>query len=170
MYINDNSGLPAYTVYFQSPKQEHQLATSHKTLFTLNLLTGRLTLHLTKVNCCTWSNLNYVIVSYSLCCCCALSSHQMKLQQSVLEVQLTPFNILLRAVLSQLQEKDQYSIFAQPVSIKEVSNQLSFNKKNLKLLSVPQKIFLQLRKNSDFRKLKKLKKIETRCTSFLYDS
>lgn len=44
----------------------------------------------------------------------------MKQQQSVLEVQLTPFNILLRAVLSQLQEKDQYSIFAQPVSIKEV--------------------------------------------------
>lgn len=45
---------------------------------------------------------------------------QMKQQQSVLEVQLTPFNILLRAVLSQLQEKDQYSIFAQPVSVKEV--------------------------------------------------
>lgn len=44
----------------------------------------------------------------------------MKQQQSVLEVQLTPFNILLRAVLSQLQEKDHYSIFAQPVSIKEV--------------------------------------------------
>lgn len=49
----------------------------------------------------------------------------MKLQQSVLEVQLTPFNILLRAVLSQLQEKDQYSIFAQPVSTKEVSSHLS---------------------------------------------
>lgn len=45
---------------------------------------------------------------------------QMKQQQSVLEVQLTPFNILLRAVLSQLQEKDHYSIFAQPVCIKEV--------------------------------------------------
>lgn len=44
----------------------------------------------------------------------------MKLQQSVLEVQLTPFSILLRAVLSQLQEKDKYSIFAQPVNIKEV--------------------------------------------------
>lgn len=44
----------------------------------------------------------------------------MKLQQSALEVQLTPFNILLRAVLSQLQEKDQYSIFAHPVSAKEV--------------------------------------------------
>lgn len=47
-------------------------------------------------------------------------SFQLKLQQLVLEVQLTPFSILLRAVLSQLQAKDQYSIFAQPVSITEV--------------------------------------------------
>ncbi|KAM7397324.1 hypothetical protein PAMP_020307 [Pampus punctatissimus] len=53
-----------------------------------------------------------------------LKRDEMKLQQSVLEVQLTPFNILLRAVLSQLQEKDQCSIFAQPVSIKEVPDYL----------------------------------------------
>lgn len=45
----------------------------------------------------------------------------MKLQQSILEVQLSPLNILLRAVLDQLQEKDQAKIFAQPVSIEEVS-------------------------------------------------
>lgn len=45
---------------------------------------------------------------------------QMKLQQAVLELQLNPFNILLRSVLSNLQEKDHYSIFAQPVSLKEV--------------------------------------------------
>lgn len=44
----------------------------------------------------------------------------MKQQQSMLELQLTPFNILLRAVLAQLQEKDKYNIFAQPVSTKEV--------------------------------------------------
>lgn len=44
----------------------------------------------------------------------------MKQQQAVLEFQLTPFNVLLRAVLSQLQEKDKYSIFAQPVNTKEV--------------------------------------------------
>lgn len=44
----------------------------------------------------------------------------MKQQQAVLELQLTPFNVLLRAVLGQLQEKDKYSIFAQPVSTKEV--------------------------------------------------
>lgn len=53
-----------------------------------------------------------------------LKREEMKLQQSVLEVQLTPFNILLRAVLSQLQQKDQYSIFAQPVNIKEVPDYL----------------------------------------------
>ncbi|TNN25674.1 Bromodomain-containing protein 1 [Liparis tanakae] len=48
----------------------------------------------------------------------------MKLQQAALEVQLTPVNMLLRAVLSQLQEKDQYGIFAQPVSAKEVPDYL----------------------------------------------
>lgn len=48
----------------------------------------------------------------------------MKQQQSVLELQLTPFNILLRAVLAQLQEKDKYNIFAQPVSTKEVGHML----------------------------------------------
>lgn len=53
-----------------------------------------------------------------------LKREEMKLQQSVLEVQLTPFNILLRAVLDQLQEKDQARIFAQPVSVKEVPDYL----------------------------------------------
>lgn len=52
-------------------------------------------------------------------CVCVLPG-QMKQQQSALELQLTPFNILLRAVLAQLQEKDKYNIFAQPVSSKEV--------------------------------------------------
>lgn len=44
----------------------------------------------------------------------------MKLQQSVLEMQLSPFITVLRAVLEQLKEKDQAKIFAQPVNIKEV--------------------------------------------------
>jgi bromodomain-containing protein 1 len=59
-----------------------------------------------------------MLVYYSFVLCPV--TIQMKLQQSVLEVQLTPFNILLRAVLDQLQEKDQAKIFAQPVSVKEV--------------------------------------------------
>ncbi|XP_076028222.1 bromodomain-containing protein 1-like isoform X2 [Genypterus blacodes] len=53
-----------------------------------------------------------------------LKREEMKLHQSLLEVQLTPFNILLRAVLSQLQEKDSCHIFAQPVSSKEVPDYL----------------------------------------------
>lgn len=59
-------------------------------------------------------------VSDCVCLTVCVFLGQMKQQQSVLELQLTPFNILLRAVLSQLQEKDKYSIFAQPVSTKEV--------------------------------------------------
>ncbi|XP_057692839.1 bromodomain-containing protein 1-like isoform X1 [Corythoichthys intestinalis] len=53
-----------------------------------------------------------------------LKREEMKLQQSALEVQLTPFNILLRAVLSQLQQKDHYNVFAQPVSTVEVPDYL----------------------------------------------
>uniref|UniRef100_A0A1A7Y2P9 Bromodomain containing 1 n=1 Tax=Iconisemion striatum TaxID=60296 RepID=A0A1A7Y2P9_9TELE len=53
-----------------------------------------------------------------------LKREELKLQQSMMEAQLTPFNIFLRAVLKQLQAKDQYNIFAQPVSIKEVSDYL----------------------------------------------
>lgn len=48
-------------------------------------------------------------------------SLQMKLQQSIVELQLSPLSILLEAVLDQLQEKDQAKIFAQPVNIQEVS-------------------------------------------------
>ncbi|XP_053097608.1 bromodomain-containing protein 1 isoform X3 [Pangasianodon hypophthalmus] len=53
-----------------------------------------------------------------------LKREEVKLQQSILEVQLSPLSILLRAVLDQLQEKDQARIFAQPVSIEEVPDYL----------------------------------------------
>ncbi|KAM6973637.1 bromodomain-containing protein 1-like [Aplochiton taeniatus] len=53
-----------------------------------------------------------------------LKREEMKIQQSFLEVQLTPFSILLQALLDQLQEKDQYRIYAQPVNIKEVPDYL----------------------------------------------
>ncbi|XP_016145793.1 bromodomain-containing protein 1-like [Sinocyclocheilus grahami] len=52
---------------------------------------------------------------------------EMKLQQSVLEMQLTPFPVLLRAVLDQLQEKDQAKIFVQPVSNTELVKASSKN-------------------------------------------
>uniref|UniRef100_A0A8C1K6G8 Bromodomain containing 1a n=1 Tax=Cyprinus carpio TaxID=7962 RepID=A0A8C1K6G8_CYPCA len=47
-----------------------------------------------------------------------------KEEQTLMEVHLTPFTVLLRAVLDQLQEKDQAHIFAEPVSIKEVPDYL----------------------------------------------
>lgn len=47
---------------------------------------------------------------------------QMKLQETLLEMQLTPFSILLRALLDQLQAKDQARIFTQPVDVSEVSD------------------------------------------------
>lgn len=43
-----------------------------------------------------------------------------------MELQLTPFTVLLRSVLDQLQEKDSARIFAQPVNLKEVSFKLYF--------------------------------------------
>ncbi|KAL4656765.1 bromodomain-containing protein 1-like [Arapaima gigas] len=53
-----------------------------------------------------------------------LKREEVKLQQMALEMQLTPFTILLRSVLDQLQEKDPAKIFAQPVSLKEVPDYL----------------------------------------------
>ncbi|KAE8296628.1 Bromodomain-containing protein 1 [Larimichthys crocea] len=81
-----------------------------------------------------------------------LKREEMKQQQSVLEVQLTPFNILLRAVLSQLQEKDQYSIFAQPVSIKEVPDYLDHIKNPMD--------FSTMRKRIDAHEYKSLEDFE----------
>lgn len=45
---------------------------------------------------------------------------QIKQHETLLEMQLTPFSILLRALLDQLQMKDQARIFAQPVDVSEV--------------------------------------------------
>ena len=49
-----------------------------------------------------------------------MSQMQVKVHQTVLEMQLTPMLVLLRSTLEQLQEKDTALIFAQPVDIKEV--------------------------------------------------
>lgn len=46
---------------------------------------------------------------------------QIKQQEALLEMQLTPFSILLRALLDQLQTKDQARIFTQPVDVSEVN-------------------------------------------------
>lgn len=54
---------------------------------------------------------------------------QIKQHETLLEMQLTPFSILLRALLDQLQMKDQARIFSQPVDVSEVkkSPSVDFN-------------------------------------------
>jgi hypothetical protein len=46
---------------------------------------------------------------------------QIKIQQIAMEMQLTPFLILLRKTLEQLQEKDTGNIFSEPVPLSEVT-------------------------------------------------
>ncbi|XP_075409595.1 bromodomain-containing protein 1 isoform X2 [Tenrec ecaudatus] len=53
-----------------------------------------------------------------------LKREQVKTEQMAMELRLTPFTVLLRSVLDQLQEKDPARIFAQPVSLKEVPDYL----------------------------------------------
>ncbi|XP_077194376.1 bromodomain-containing protein 1 isoform X5 [Paroedura picta] len=53
-----------------------------------------------------------------------LKREQIKVEQVAMELQLTPFTVLLRTVLDQLQEKDSARIFAQPVNLKEVPDYL----------------------------------------------
>ncbi|XP_078517980.1 peregrin isoform X2 [Lissotriton helveticus] len=50
-----------------------------------------------------------------------LKRETIKVQQVALEVQLTPFLILLRKTLEQLQEKDTSNLFNQPVPLSEVT-------------------------------------------------
>ncbi|XP_036433263.1 bromodomain-containing protein 1 isoform X3 [Colossoma macropomum] len=78
-----------------------------------------------------------------------LKREEMKLQQSILEMQLTPFTILLRSVLDQLQEKDQAKIFAQPVSIKEVPDYLDHIKQPMDFSTMRKRIDAQSYKNLD---------------------
>ena len=46
---------------------------------------------------------------------------QMKIRQICVDLQLQPFNVLLRRTLDQLEEKDPIMIFFYPVTEKEVS-------------------------------------------------
>ncbi|NWU88415.1 BRPF3 protein, partial [Upupa epops] len=50
-----------------------------------------------------------------------LKREQVKIQQAAMELQLTPFNVLLRTTLDLLQEKDAAQIFAEPVNLNEAS-------------------------------------------------
>uniref|UniRef100_A0A3B3CRW2 Bromodomain and PHD finger containing, 3a n=1 Tax=Oryzias melastigma TaxID=30732 RepID=A0A3B3CRW2_ORYME len=55
-----------------------------------------------------------------------LKREQMKIQQAVLELKLTPALTLLRYTLDQLEEKDTAKIFSQPVNLSEVPDYLEF--------------------------------------------
>lgn len=47
---------------------------------------------------------------------------QVKVQQAAMELELMPFNVLLRTTLDLLQEKDPAHIFAEPVNLSEASS------------------------------------------------
>ncbi|XP_066525048.1 bromodomain-containing protein 1 isoform X2 [Hoplias malabaricus] len=78
-----------------------------------------------------------------------LKREEMKLQQSILELQLTPFTILLRSVLEGLQEKDQARIFAQPVNTQEVPDYLDHIKNPMDFSTMRKRIDAQGYKNLD---------------------
>ncbi|XP_070594117.1 peregrin isoform X9 [Erythrolamprus reginae] len=67
-------------------------------------------------------------------------TEQIKIQQVALEVQLTPFLILLRRTLDQLQEKDTGNIFSQPVPLSEVPDYLDHIKKPMDFYTMKQKL------------------------------
>lgn len=50
-----------------------------------------------------------------------LKREQIKIQQAAMELELMPFNVLLRTTLDLLQEKDPAHIFAEPVNLSELS-------------------------------------------------
>ncbi|XP_070559775.1 peregrin-like [Ptychodera flava] len=53
-----------------------------------------------------------------------LKREQIKVNQLTVEMQLQPFNILLKRILDQLEERDTSNIFAEPVSLDEVPDYL----------------------------------------------
>uniref|UniRef100_A0A8D3BAR6 Bromodomain containing 1 n=1 Tax=Scophthalmus maximus TaxID=52904 RepID=A0A8D3BAR6_SCOMX len=72
-----------------------------------------------------------------------LKREEIKLQETLLEMQLTPFSILLRALLDQLQAKDQARIFAQPVDVNEVPDYLDHIKHPMDFFTMCQRIDTQ---------------------------
>ncbi|XP_048353070.1 bromodomain and PHD finger-containing protein 3 isoform X5 [Sphaerodactylus townsendi] len=69
-----------------------------------------------------------------------LKREQVKIQQAAMELQLTPFNVLLRTTLDLLQEKDPAQIFAEPVNLSEVPDYLEFISKPMDFSTMRQKL------------------------------
>ncbi|XP_029017588.1 bromodomain-containing protein 1-like isoform X2 [Betta splendens] len=78
-----------------------------------------------------------------------LKREEIKLQETLLEMQLSPFSILLRALLDQLQTKDQAKIFAQPVDVDEVPDYLDHIKHPMDFSTMRQRIDAQGYNNLD---------------------
>ncbi|XP_042318851.1 bromodomain and PHD finger-containing protein 3 isoform X5 [Sceloporus undulatus] len=69
-----------------------------------------------------------------------LKREQVKVQQAAMELQLTPFNVLLRTTLDLLQEKDPAQIFAEPVNLSEVPDYLEFISKPMDFATMRRKL------------------------------
>nr|XP_034978387.1 bromodomain and PHD finger-containing protein 3 isoform X3 [Zootoca vivipara] len=69
-----------------------------------------------------------------------LKREQVKVQQAAMELQLTPFNVLLRTTLDLLQEKDPAQIFAEPVKLSEVPDYLEFISKPMDFSTMRRKL------------------------------
>ncbi|XP_053562789.1 bromodomain and PHD finger-containing protein 3 isoform X2 [Bombina bombina] len=69
-----------------------------------------------------------------------LKREQVKLHQAALELQLTPFTVLLRTTLDLLQEKDPANIFTEPVNLKEVPDYLDFVLRPMDFSTMRQKL------------------------------
>uniref|UniRef100_A0A3Q4I1E4 Bromodomain containing 1a n=1 Tax=Neolamprologus brichardi TaxID=32507 RepID=A0A3Q4I1E4_NEOBR len=78
-----------------------------------------------------------------------LKREEIKLQETLLEMQLTPFSILLRALLDQLQAKDQARIFTQPVDVTEVPDYLDHIKHPMDFSTMRKRIDAQGYNNFD---------------------
>uniref|UniRef100_A0A3Q2ZD09 Bromodomain containing 1a n=1 Tax=Kryptolebias marmoratus TaxID=37003 RepID=A0A3Q2ZD09_KRYMA len=70
-------------------------------------------------------------------------------EETLLEMQLTPFSILLRALLDQLQAKDQARIFTQPVDVNEVPDYLDHIKHPMDFSTMRQRVDAQGYNNFD---------------------
>lgn len=88
-------------MYFQSPRQT-ELITFTQT----KMLPNKLIVFFLSSCRALWSK-----------CVCV----QIKVQQMVLEMQLTPLLVLLRTTLVQLQERDTNNFFTEPVPLEEVN-------------------------------------------------
>ncbi|XP_046872960.1 bromodomain-containing protein 1-like [Hypomesus transpacificus] len=72
-----------------------------------------------------------------------IKREEVRLQQSLLEMQLAPFSLLLRALLDQLQDRDQARIFTQPVDTSEVPDYLGIIQKPMDFSTMRQRVDAQ---------------------------